>query len=54
MQDKKTSKSVLNPKLQRFKSCKYLGNFKDDDIDTSEYGRLSKRAIKLADRVGWQ
>tara|TARA_B110000008_G_scaffold168474_1_gene168329 strand:- start:1957 stop:2964 length:1008 start_codon:yes stop_codon:yes gene_type:complete len=42
-------KNIEIPKL-----LKYLGNFKDDDIDTSEYGRLSKRAIKLADRVGWQ
>jgi iron(III) transport system substrate-binding protein len=42
-------KNIEIPKL-----LKYLGNFKEDDIDTSEYGRLSKRAIKLADRVGWQ
>ena len=28
MQDKKTSKSVLIPKLKKFKSCKYFGNLK--------------------------
>ena len=29
IQDKNTNKSVLNPMLQKFKSCKYLGNFND-------------------------
>ena len=28
IQDKKTSKSVLIPKLKKFKSCKYFGNLK--------------------------
>ena len=36
------------------KSLKYLRNFREDNVNTSEYGRLSKRAIKLADRVGWE
>ena len=36
------------------KNLKYLGNFKEDTIDTSEYGRLANKAIKLADRVGWK
>ena len=35
-------------------SLKYLGNFKGDKINTSEYGRLANKAIKLADRVGWK
>ena len=35
-------------------SLKYLGNFKGDEINASEYGRLANKAIKLADRVGWK
>jgi iron(III) transport system substrate-binding protein len=33
---------------------KNLGVYKEDNINTYEYGRLSKKAIKLADRVGWK
>lgn len=33
---------------------KKLGSFKEDSINIYEYGRLSFKAIKLADRVGWK
>jgi len=31
-----------------------FGNYIEDNILTSEYGRLGSEAIKLADRVGWK
>ena len=33
---------------------KKLGSFKEDSINIYEYGRLSFKAIKLADRFGWK
>ena len=35
-------------------TLKYIGNFKEDSVEISEYGRLANKAIKLADRVGWK
>ena len=35
-------------------TLKYVGNFKEDLVEISEYGRLANKAIKLADRVGWK
>lgn len=33
---------------------KILGKYKEDSINIYEYGPLSFKAIKLADRVGWK
>jgi hypothetical protein len=29
-------------------------DFKEDDIDVSNFGRFNVAALKLMDRVGWQ
>ena len=52
------SNPIISKKLVNYIEIPYvlkkLGSFKEDSINIYEYGRLSFKAIKLADRVGWK
>jgi iron(III) transport system substrate-binding protein len=45
----------INPKVKPSELIAQFGlDFKEDDIDVSNFGRFNVAALKLMDRVGWQ
>ena len=45
----------INPKVKPSELIAQFGlDFKEDDIDVSDFGRFNAAALKLMDRVGWQ
>ena len=45
----------INPKVKPSELIAQFGSdFKEDDIDVSNFGRFNVAALKLMDRVGWQ
>ena len=45
----------INPKVKPSELIAQFGlDFKEDDIDVSNFGRFNAAALKLMDRVGWQ